>query len=439
MNPDRFDTIVLGGGIAGLSCARMLAQAGQRVVLLEAQQRLGGRILTVNAGGVPIELGAEFVHGKPPALLQLLKEAGLEIFAPTEKFLHAEEGVIQDPAGNSSDADEDDSFDALDHLPASADHDQPFSEAARQMHLPEEQLHWLTRYVEGFNAADSTLISAAALKKQQLAEEAIDGESSSKPVLGYSALIDFLAHECAKLGVDVRLAHPVREILWRTGETVAICDADEFHATRCVVAIPLGVLLGGNVQFQPEPEETFAALRQMEMGPAVRISLLFQSRFWDSKFSDMSFLIDGSADLTAWWTVNPAPAPLLTGWAGGPRARKFKTAEQMLESALHALAKFFQRSEADLRDELVSWHTHDWQADPWSQGAYSYVRNGGLKTLPQLATPVDDALYFAGEHTDQEGHWGTVHAALTSGQRAASQILAAGKNSHGRESQLQQA
>jgi monoamine oxidase len=436
MKSTSWDTMVIGGGIAGLSCARVLAQAGRRVVLVEAQQRLGGRILTVTSTSqaVPIELGAEFIHGKPPALLELCQEAGLATFERSGKFVHAEDGVVADPGDDDED---DDSFDALDHLPAFADHDLPFSEVVKKMQLPEEQMQWLTRYVEGFNAADARLISAASLKKQQLAEEAI-GEVSSKLVLGYSALINFLADECTRLGVDVRLGHPVREILWRTGETVAICDENEFHAQRCVVTLPLGVLLAGTVQFQPEPNEIFHALRQMEMGSAVRISLLFTTRFWESAIPELSFLIDGTAELTAWWTVNPSPAPLLTGWAGGPRALHFRTPEQLLDSALRTLAKFFRCTESELRDQLVSWHTHDWQADPWSQGAYSYVRTGGLQTLPQLAAPVDDALFFAGEHTDQDGHWGTVHAALTSGLRAASQILA-GKNSTGKQSQLQQA
>jgi len=425
MNDNNWDTAVIGGGIAGLSCARALAQAGQRVVLVEAQQRLGGRILTEHSDGVPIELGAEFIHGKPTPLLQLLREAGLETYERTGEFIHAEDGVVDESGGENSGGEDDDDFGTLDQLPASADNDSSFAEAVKNMQLPEEQIHWLTRYVEGFNAADATLISAAALKKQQLAEEAIDGDTSSKPSLGYSALIDFLTAECARLGVEIQLGHPVREILWRTGETVVICDESEFHARRAVITLPLGVLLGGTVQFQPEPEETFRALRRLEMGSAIRISLLFKSRFWESTMPDMSFLIDGSADLTAWWTVNPNTTPLLTGWAGGPRALKFHTPEQLLESALRTLAKFFRRSELELRDQLVRWHTHDWQADPWSRGAYSYVRAGGLQTLPQLARPVDDALFFAGEHTDQDGHWGTVHAALTSGLRAAAQILAA--------------
>jgi monoamine oxidase len=87
------------------------------------------------------------------------------------------------------------------------------------------------------------------------------------------------------------------------------------------------------------------------------------------------------------------------------------------------LAKLFQLDVAELRQELLSWHTHDWQSDPWSQGAYSYVLAGGLPQLPRLAEPVEDTLFFAGEHTDQEGHWGTVHAALCSGLRAAAQVL----------------
>jgi len=426
-----WDTVVVGGGIAGLACARALAQSGRRITLIEAQHRLGGRILTDVSQGVPVELGAEFVHGKPAVLLDLLREAGLDIYERTGQFLHATNGVIEGSEGQAADADKDSQddgdipFQALVNLSATANRDLPFSEAVKTMGLDADEVFWLTRYVEGFNAADAHLISAAALKKQQHAEEAIEGDTSSKPVRGYGALVDFLAAECRKLGVEIQLGVPVRTILWREGEVVAVCDEQEFHAKRCVVTLPLGVLLSGNVQFQPEPEEIFRALRHMEMGSAIRISLLFKTRFWESVAPDLSFLIDRSADLTAWWTLNPAPPPLITGWAGGPRALQFHSAEQLLNSAIASLAKFFRRSEAELRAQLVGWHTHDWQSDPWSQGAYSYVRSGGLQYLPQLAEPLQDTLFFAGEHTDQEGHWGTVHAALTSGLRAASQILEA--------------
>jgi monoamine oxidase len=72
----------------------------------------------------------------------------------------------------------------------------------------------------------------------------------------------------------------------------------------------------------------------------------------------------------------------------------------------------------------VVWHQHDWKADPYSLGSYTYVPKGAIKASNEMAGPVESTLYFAGEHTDVTGHWGTVHGALRSGYRAAEQLLA---------------
>ena len=94
-----------------------------------------------------------------------------------------------------------------------------------------------------------------------------------------------------------------------------------------------------------------------------------------------------------------------------------------MTSCLSTLAKAFNRPLTDLQESLVSWHTHDWLADPYACGAYSYVPAGALDAPERMTLPVEDTLYFAGEHTDVAGHWGTVHAALQSGTLAAERLL----------------
>ena len=87
------------------------------------------------------------------------------------------------------------------------------------------------------------------------------------------------------------------------------------------------------------------------------------------------------------------------------------------------LAAAFGMSQADIRQQLLSWHAHDWQADPYARGAYSYAPAGAIDASARMTQPVEQTLYFAGEHTDVSGHWGTVHGALRSGIRAAAQLL----------------
>jgi monoamine oxidase len=117
----------------------------------------------------------------------------------------------------------------------------------------------------------------------------------------------------------------------------------------------------------------------------------------------------------------------LTAWSGGPAADRFKGLDThaIAHIACGDLARIFGLSEKDVLDELVGHESHDWQRDPLSLGAYSWVPVGAVDASAKMAVPVEGTLFFAGEHTDTTGHWGTVHGALRSGMRAASQVLEA--------------
>ena len=147
------------------------------------------------------------------------------------------------------------------------------------------------------------------------------------------------------------------------------------------------------------------------MGQVLRFTLVFAKPLWPT---EMSFLL---SDDLVYWTAHPHDPNTLTGWQGGPRARQL-TQQQALEATAKALHQPF----ATLKANLLSFHTHDWQADPNTRGAYSWVPTGALPVPPNSFA---NTLYLAGEHTDTTGHWGTVHAAYRSGLRAAQQILQA--------------
>jgi monoamine oxidase len=141
----------------------------------------------------------------------------------------------------------------------------------------------------------------------------------------------------------------------------------------------------------------------------------------------MSFLFTSSRMPPVWWTSHPEAEtlPSLTGWVGGPRASALegKTAEELGGQACAALAKIFAVDEEIVCAALVATYTHDWAADPFAQGAYSYVPVGAMDASAAMAQPEAETIFFAGEHTDVTGNWGTVHAAIRSGLRAAAQIV----------------
>jgi monoamine oxidase len=125
-----------------------------------------------------------------------------------------------------------------------------------------------------------------------------------------------------------------------------------------------------------------------------------------------------------WWT-RVTSAPILTGWAASRRGERLsgKPGLFIRDRALESLATIFQFPRPALEAMLQSWHVHDWQFDPYARGSYSYVGVGGEGAQAELAAPMADTLFFAGEATNSEGHHGTVHGAIATGERAAREIL----------------
>jgi monoamine oxidase len=161
------------------------------------------------------------------------------------------------------------------------------------------------------------------------------------------------------------------------------------------------------------------------MGHVSKMALRFRERFW-STHGRFGFALDDSAAFPTWWTQDPSVSHWLTGWAGGSPSQKLigLPKQELVERAVSSLAKIFSISGKTLHELVDGVEHHDWSCDPYSRGAYSYQGVGGLEASRALAQQVDDTLWFAGEATDSFGHSGTVHAALASGLRAASEIIA---------------
>jgi monoamine oxidase len=437
--------------MAGLTAARTLAEAGRSVTLLEAGNRVGGRILTLRDHQQIIELGAEFVHGKPPELWSLIEEAGLETYELDGSRLSFADGRLEL-------RDQQEEFTpVLVKLAGLAQADLPFADYLEQQHVPADQRRGAIAYVEGFNAADHRIISALSLGLQQAAEDQIEGDRLFRIKAGYDRLPQFLADRFTAAGGRLHRNTLVKRVDW-TPHHVSVEASDiasgqaqpvVFEAPQAIIALPLGVLQQHSIVFVPTPAPLHEA-RRLRMGHVHRFTLLFRQPFWtqlgpaalsgdpalsgdgDTSLSedpvplkDLSFLFSFTSMPPVWWTAHPSPGSTLTGWIGGPRSEAFAklTAERLAEAACAELARIFSLTPTQIRDQLLRCHTHDWQRDALFSGAYSYIPAGSIDACSKMTLPADDTLYFAGEHTDTTGHWGTVHAAIRSGQRAAHQIL----------------
>jgi monoamine oxidase len=419
--------LIIGAGMAGLSAARKLAEAGCKVMLLEARDRVGGRILTRREGDEVIELGAEFIHGHPPELWRLIKEAQLDTYEIDGNHVCLKNGKLDkcDQQGRS--------FSFLADLESWKGPDIPFADYPPLQRLSDADRAEVINYVQSFNAADYRQISVHALAVQQRAEEEIQGNSVFRLRRGYDCLPTFLATKTREAGGRIEISTPVERIEWRRGQVQVYArdggEVSQYTAEQALIALPLGVLQQGTVTFEPSPPPVMHAAH-MRMGPVRRFTLIFRERFWaEHEFINLpklSFLFAPDAMPPVWWTAHPADSATLTGWIGGPRSAAFDqlTPDELGTAACKELSKIFSLPREYLHAHLIQCVTHDWQADPHACGAYSYVPAGALESVLKLVQPVEDTLYFAGEHTDTTGHWGTVHAAMRSGLRAASQILA---------------
>jgi monoamine oxidase len=432
-----YDILIVGGGAAGLAAGVELAEAGRRVLLLEARERLGGRILTkhvVAPNGSklpPIELGAEFIHGEHVITWEYLRAAGLAA-EPMPARHERRDGARRDRFP--------DVFAKLAELLErdlrEGHPDRPFGDLLRERRAAGDDpatLDAIAQFVQGFHAAKLSRIGTAALRASE-ETEAQDGERPFRLRDGYDALVRALEGRVCRAGGEIRLGTTVTSVRWRPGEVAVEMDAADgavatVQVPRAILAVPLGVLRAPDhaertLSIAPEPPGWRRAFTHLEVGYAARVVLQFDAPWWNDTGTGPGFIHGPGESFPVWWTVRPREAPIITGWSGGPAAASLAglRCADVVERALVSLAAVFGRSVAELTARMQHAYYHDWAGDPLARGGYSYGGVGAQAACVLLRQPVENTLYLAGEAL-VEGRFGTVHAALADGRRAARMIL----------------
>jgi monoamine oxidase len=410
--------IVVGAGLAGLAAARRLSQFGTQVTILEARDRIGGRVHTLHSSQfpIPIELGAEFVHGRPREMWDIIRSENL-----TAGSLEGDDWCSQDRVLKKCN----DFWPRWEQVARQLKNgksypDRSFNEFINELHIDEETRSTAVEFVEGFNAARSDLISLQYVADSQ-GSDRITSDSQFRVFAGLDRVVRALSEFDRNL-VEMHLGTAVREIEWKQGRV----RVDEFVADGAIVTLPLGVLQAETVRFIPDLPEKKAAALELVMGHVVKVILCFHSPFWEERgLTEVSFIHARGEKIPTWWTTRPLATPILVGWAAGPPAEAlaFKSETYILDAAIHSLSHALKIGSRSLEAQIRAAAVVDWQTDPFSRGAYSYIPVGAITAPIRLADPVANTLFFAGEATDSEGNSATMHGAIASGYRAAEELL----------------
>ena len=430
------DVAIVGAGVAGLAALRSLADAGLTARILEARNRIGGRIHTVHDERLPhaIELGAEFIHGSARELVELAHRAQLTPFVIEGDRWRPRAGRLtrvndfwremHKVMRYLPEKGEDESFaDFLEREPGGS--------GAREARTLARQ------FVEGFHAAETQKISAKALAVGGAPSEEDSVEQRLMRIAtGYDGVPQFLARG---LDSQIMMDTVVESIEWQRGSATVSARGNNgrthVRARAVVVSVPLAVLFArpgtdGAIDFRPSPPVIEKMRTKLAMGSVQKVVMLFRERWWTDKLRSLpkgaslenfSLLYGEISDYPVWWTFHPAHLPVMAGWAGGPSALRLagKPYEEKRDRAIVSLAKNLGVSRRRIEAQLVELWTHDWDDDPYARGAYSYPIVTGGNAAKEFARAVDGTLWFAGEAADADGRNGTVTGALGSGRAAA--------------------
>lgn len=427
------DVIIIGAGAAGLMAAKQLSEAGFKVCVLEARDRVGGRIHTFISQDYRyfFEGGAEFIHGNLHVTLQLLEEAKLQKQELEGNVWQIKNGEWKQESDFFNHADlvitrlkelkEDVSMQTFLEQHFSADKYENLKKA-------------LVSYVEGYYSGEVSKISAMSFLEEWMSED----DQQYRPVKGYGQLMNYLLESCEKAGATFELSTVVKEIKWSKKQAEVIDETGRtFIAAKVIVTVPLGVLTAaenskGFIKFSPAIHDKIAHAKQMGYGAVIKILLHFKKAFWQSEEVERQCKVDtknlhmiiSETPVPTWWTQHPNYSTLLTGWLSGPDAAKMIEDEDevVISLALQSLGIIFHLPVDILKENLQWSKVFNWTKDPFTLGSYSYSTLYTSKARKVLAEPVENTLFFAGEALYDGPEMGTVEAALTSGKEVAEKV-----------------
>lgn len=422
------DVVVVGAGMAGLAAARTLADEGWKVLVLEARERIGGRVWTSHAWpDMPVDLGASWIHGvKRNPLTEIVQRHGIATRATSADSL-----TVHDVDGRAlSEAQEEALFERFEGFlgklarlqETHVGPDVSVAQAARKVaggdwstpDLKRKLAYCLNGTIEQEYACDASDLSFLHYDD----ERSFGGGEVIFPG-GYGQVAAALAR-----GLTIRTGHPVTRIMRDARGVEVHTRGARIRAGCAVVTLPLGVLQSGAVKFEPDlPTAWTRALGRLGRGVLDKCYLRFPRAFWPDSTEWIDYVSDPPGHWSEWLNFQALVGkPVLMAFHSGSIARGLEGRDDraVVESAMATLRRMFGRG---IPAPTALQRTR-WAQDRYALGSYSYPRPGcGKENRRTLGTAVDGVLYFAGEATAD--YPGTVHGAYLSGVRAAREIMRA--------------
>jgi monoamine oxidase len=412
--------IVIGAGIAGLAAARKLTSAGWRVTVLEARDRIGGRIWTHRGLGSPVDLGASWIHGqKNNPITALAEEFGVQTFETkfesVAAYTHEGKSLgMLDLLRNEA------SYQLIKRKAVGKNESLQagFDRAAGGDDVA-NGVRWRLS-TDSLDMGDHPKHFSAAFLDD---DEAFNGSDLLFPS-GFAQIAYGLSG-----GLDVRKGVKVTRVNHSDAGVEVIAEDASFKADAAVITLPLGVLQAGDVEFAPAlPNNKTKAMDGLGMGLLNKVFLKFPEVFWDDKhcIGHVGDYANGTPlgryPIMFNLAALPDKRPIIMVMAVGDfgRALEKQANEDTVGEIMDIFKKLYGNSIPDPDDSLHS----AWNSDPLSRGAYSHVTPGGSnRDYDVMAATVGKRLFFAGEATIRR-YRGTVHGAYVSGLRAADAVIA---------------
>jgi monoamine oxidase len=419
-----YDIIIVGAGAAGLMAAKELGSKGLKVLILEAQERTGGKIKTVadEKFPFPIEEGPEFIHGDLPVTMGLLKEAGIPYISSDEKMLRIEDGKWR----------EEDSFiegwdEVIQRMKELKDDISlvEFMERYFKDDRYKKLRESIQRFAEGFDLVDINIASTIALREEWQHEN----EEQYRIPHGYYLLTDYLVSGCKKKGTTIITGAGVKTVNWKKDNVIVRTEqGQEYRAAKLIVTASPGLLTleadkKAFIDFSPSIDRYREAAKCIGYGSVIKVFMLFEN-FFSDVLKEPSFILSDQA-IPTWWTKLSGNEVFLTGWLGGPKAAIGPDhEEEIFQTAMNSLCAIFKVDCSVLQSKMKAFRYVNWNNNQYSAGAYSYNLIESVAARKLLRTGIHQTVFFAGEALYEGASPGTVEAALQSGKDVARNVYA---------------